>query len=157
MESRTASERAAAAVWQWRTTADPGAAASRVRHARRRGLVQGAIGLVAATVVYLVWETPFAWVIAGIAATIALLALVSPLGAYAAVERGLATFGRWVGTAVTWILMPLLYWLLFLPVGLLLRARRRLGVTRGFDRTLPSYLRPAAKRPDGVAPYEKQF
>lgn len=157
MEPRTASERAAAAVWQWRTTADPGTVASRARQARTRGLVQGAIGLAAASAVYLLWKTPFAWVIAGIAATIALLALASPLGAYAAVERGLATFGRWVGTAVTWILMPLLYWLLFLPVGLLLRARRRLRVTRGFDRGLPTYLQPTAKRRDGVAPYERQF
>lgn len=129
--------------------------------ARARGLVQGAVGAGAAVLLWLLWRTPFAYLVAAIALAVALLAAASPLGGYARLSGALETFGRWVGTAVTWLLMTLLFYLLFLPFGALLRARRRLRLTTGFDPAAATYwTSPGAGRegrPRGPEAYRQQF
>ncbi|MGH9362385.1 MAG: hypothetical protein ACRD2T_10755, partial [Thermoanaerobaculia bacterium] len=119
--------------------------------------VQGAVGAAAAALLWLFWRTPFAYVVAAIALAVALLAALSPLGAYARLSRALDAFARWVGTAVAWLLMGTLFYLLFLPVGALLRARRRLRLTTGFDASAATYWARAAVRPPGPEGYRKQF
>ncbi|HEX5760553.1 MAG TPA: hypothetical protein VF121_15310, partial [Thermoanaerobaculia bacterium] len=118
----------------------------------------GAVGGAAAALLWFLWRTPFAYAVAAIALAVALLAAVSPLGAYARLSRALEVFSLWVGTAVTWLLLGLLFYLLFLPVGALLRARRRLRIATGFDAGAPTYWSPAAGagRRDADA-YRKQF
>jgi hypothetical protein len=53
--------------------------------------------------------------------------------------------------------MGFLFYLLFLPIGLLLRARHGLRLTRGFDPQAPSYWTRAAARSGGAERYQKQF
>jgi hypothetical protein len=89
--------------------------------------------------IWWLWQSVAAVVVAAIALTVAALALVSPLGAYRGLDTALGHFARWVGTAVTWLLLPLLYVLVFLPVGAFLRLRRRLRLTRGPDPALATY------------------
>jgi len=59
--------------------------------------------------------------------------------------------------AVTWVLMTLLYFVFFLPVGLLLRAGRRLGITTAPDRALPSYWSAVSGPARTLDSYRKQF
>ena len=117
-----------AVAWDWRRTAtgDDRDETKQNAAARKRGLIGGAVGLLIAALVYQFWKPGLAYVIAGISLTLALLALAAP-PAYRKVAGLLDRFGHLVGMAVTWLLMTLLYYILFLPVGLLLRARGKLA------------------------------
>lgn len=151
-----------AVVWDWnraatgddQNEAKRNAAANTA--ARKRGVIGGLIGLLIAALVYHFWRPEAAYVIAGISLALALLALAAP-PAYRKVAGLLDRFGHAVGMGVTWLLMTLLYWLLFLPVGLLLRARGRLGVTRHPDPRLASYWKSLEGKPWTAESYRKQF
>lgn len=134
--------RVAAEVWPWREAGegeDTGAVRARARRARRQGAIRALVGLVAAAVIYRYWSPVAAAVVASIATIVLLLALVSPLGAYRRLDGWIAKLAYAIGLAVTWLLMPLLYYLVFFPVGLLLRARGRLRLTRRLEPRAHSY------------------
>jgi len=59
--------------------------------------------------------------------------------------------------AVTWVFMTLIYYVLFFPVGLLLRAQKKLAVTQHPDRRLPSYWSSTEGKPWTADSYRKQF
>ncbi len=146
-----------AVVWNWRAAgkdlgADP---AREAAAARRRGLIGLIVGLVAATLLFF-WKPVVAAVVAAISLTLALIAFAAPLTLHKKVTRALDAFARGVGMTVTWVLMTLLYYVLFLPVGLLLRARRRLGITRTPDPALATYWKPML-RDKSAESYRKQF
>ena len=107
------------------------------------------------------WKPPLAVVVVAVSLLVLALALASPLGAYARFEHLLGRFAHGVGTVVNWLLMPLLYVLLFLPAGLLLRARGSLRLTRRPDPRAATYWssRDAARRwqGDGTDRYRRQF
>src|SRR6478609_9472422 len=92
---------ASAIAWSWRDRAAR-AAAARAREAaanRSKGLIGGAVGLGVAALVYFLLHRPVAAeVIAAIALVVALAALVSPLGLYKLLQRGLDVFAHAVGT-----------------------------------------------------------
>ena len=147
-----------AVVWDWNrtTTVDDRDEIQKNAAARKRGVIGGLIGLLIAAVVYHFWRPGLAYVIAGISLALALLAIVAP-PAYRKVAGLLDRFGYLVGMTVTWLLMTLLYYVLFLPVGLLLRARGRLAVTRHPDRRLASYWISTEGKPWTAESYRKQF
>jgi hypothetical protein len=161
---------AASIAWNWRGRSGDQAAA-RAREAaanRRKGLIGGAIGLAfAALLHFAVHKERSAGVIAAIAILVALLALASPLGAYKVLTRWLDRFAHVVGAAVTWVLMTVLFYLVFLPAGLILRARGKLGITLGnhpgnhrdAGRRLPTYWISTEERERARTPesYRKQF
>ncbi len=149
-----------AVIWNWRR--DPAgearALAAAARGARVRGAIQGAVGLTVALLVAFVFHRPtLASVIASIAGVVTLLALVSPLGAFRWLTGGVEKLGRAIGLTMTWILMPLIYFLFFVPVGLYLRARGKTGITRGADAKLPTYWISTEAQPQGPETYERQF
>ena len=151
-----AANRAAQIAWQWRRApaADdkPDAAAA----ARRKGLLGGLIGLAVASALYF-WKPQMAAVVAAIAVATTLLALLSPLRGFHALTRALESFARGVGLVMTWLLIGLAYYLLFLPVGLLLRARRKLHVTRGADASLATYWQQPTAPPPSLDAYRRPF
>jgi hypothetical protein len=151
---------ASSVAWRWRDRSS-GAAAARAREAaanRRKGLIGGAVGLSVAALIYFYFHRPVAAaVVAAIAVTIALLAVASPLGAYKGLTRVLDRFAYAVGTTVTWVLMTVLFYLVFLPVGLVLRGRGKLAISRGADPRLPSYWKSTADRVRTPESYRKQF
>jgi hypothetical protein len=152
----TPSERAARAVWD--PLRDPSVdRARRAAAARRRGLLQGAIGFAAAALLAWRFGRVPAAIAAGIATVMGRLALVSPLGGLARVDRGVARFAGWVGTAVSWLLMTPLYYLVLTPLGLALRARRKLRIRRGPDPRATTYWTELPPKPAGTEPYERQF
>ncbi len=149
-----------AVVWQWRRdpAAEARARAGATRGARVRGAIQGSVGLVVALLVAFVFHRPtLASVIASIAAVVTLIALLSPLGGFRLLTAGVEKLGRGIGLLVTWILMPLIFYLFFLPVGLYLRARGKLGITHGADPKLSTYWISTEAHPSGPETYERQF
>jgi hypothetical protein len=135
------------------------AAAQRRRRLRRQAAVRAAVGLAIAALLAL-WKPLFAAVVAAIALALLAVALAAP-GAYGRIAAGLERFGHWVGRAVTWLLMPLLFYLLFLPVGLALRAAGKLRITRGPDPSRATYWdtpEPGQRwGGGGAASYRRQF
>ncbi|HYU33189.1 MAG TPA: hypothetical protein VEW48_13595 [Thermoanaerobaculia bacterium] len=150
-----------AVVWDWRRGDDEESRRAReTSEIRRRGLLGGAIGLAFALLVFFLGKKPVpAAVIAVVALLLSLPALVAPLSAGRGVARVLDRFAHMVGTAVTWVLMTLLYYLLFLPAGLLLKAGGKLAVTRGFDPRRPTYWTSTEEREKARTPesYRRQF
>jgi hypothetical protein len=108
--------------------------------ARRRGAIQATIGGAVAALLYawLQWKIA-AGVVASIAGLLLLASLVSPTRLYAAIERGTAAFAGWVGTGLTWIVMPPIFFLIFLPFGLLFRRGRKDSMKRFFEADARSY------------------
>lgn len=147
---------AAAAIWRWRQEGGGGDAAEAARQ-RRRGVIQAAVGVVAGAAVFFFWRREAAYVVWAVSAVTLALALVSPLGAFAALGRGLARFSHWVGRALAWVLFVPVFFLFFTLFGRLLRSGRRDRLERWFDRGAASYWQ---RRPDGdrtLADYRRQF
>jgi VIT1/CCC1 family predicted Fe2+/Mn2+ transporter len=161
-ESMEPKAQASSVAWSWRDRA-AGFEAARAREAaanRVKGMIGGAIGLAVAALLYFVFhKVRTAEVVAAIAVLVALTALASPLGGYKALTRFLDRFAHAVGAAVTWALMTVLFYLVFLPAGLVLRARGKLAVTHGSDRRLPTYWIATEERERARTPesYKKQF
>lgn len=157
MQSRA---EASSVAWSWRDRAGQ-AERDRAREAaaaRIRGVIGGLIGLAVAAAIYYFFRRPVpAGIVAAIAVVLALIALASPLGLHKKVTRVLQRFAHAVGAAVTWVLMTLLYYLVFLPVGAFLRARRRLGITRAADPSLPTYWKRTEERARTPESYRRQF
>lgn len=138
-----------ATVWPWREAADGGDAggasgpsaggsAEAAARARRGAALRSLVGLGIAALL-LLWKPWLAAVVTVISLLVLALALASPLNLYARFEHGLDRVAHGVGLAMTWILMPILYVLLFLPVGLLLRAAGKLRLTRRPDPGAATY------------------
>lgn len=146
-----------ATVWDWRSRAagsQARAAAVRAK-ALRQAVIQGGIGMVAALALGIWWRPLAGYLVGGVTAVLTLLALLAP-AAHARVEQGMAAFGRLVAAILTWLLMPVLFYLIFFPTGLLLRARGRLRITRRPDPSLPTYWAEPARTPTPES-YRRQF
>jgi hypothetical protein len=151
---------AGATAWDWRNRASAAAAAAvrEVADARRRGVVGLVVGSVVAFGVYRFLHRPvLAVVVAGIALLLALLAFASPRTLYRTVLRVFDRFAHAVGILVTWLLMTLLVYLLFLPAGLILKAGRKLRIARRYDPSAPSYWSHAKRPPGTLESYRRQF
>ena len=151
---------AAAVAWSWRDQAvDLGDARAReARSLRIRGVLGGAIGLAFAALLYFVGhKVRSAEVVAGIAVVLALLALAAPITVFKRINHALEVFARGLATAVTWVLMTILFYVVFLPIGLVLRAGKKLAITKGADRRLPSYWIPTEGRETPLESYRRQF
>jgi hypothetical protein len=146
-----------AVAWNWfeRAVRQEEARAREAAANRRKGAVGGVIGLVVALAFFLLDRPIAAMVIAGIAVLIFLIAMASPLGLYKTLSRGLDRFAHAIGSGVTWVLMTILYYVVFLPIGALMR--RKLAISRGADPRLPTYWISTAGRERTPESYRKQF
>ncbi|HEV3458723.1 MAG TPA: hypothetical protein VHG32_19365 [Thermoanaerobaculia bacterium] len=145
-------------VWNWRAAPDAGDAREQAAAARRQGAIGGGVGLtVAAALAFLLHRTGLAAAVAAASLAVALLALAAPLTLYRRLRGALDRLGSWVGTAVTWLLMTVLFYLLFLPVGLILRATGKLSFTRFADPALETYWTTTTDRVPTAESYRKQF
>ena len=147
-----------AVVWAWREgETGKREQAHEASGVRTRGAIGAVIGLAFAAALWQLWHRPVAaTVVATVALVLSLPALLAPRTAGRAVVRLLDRFAHAVGSVVTWVLMALIFYVLFLPLGLLLRGQKRLGITRAFDPRRDSYWTPhnRAVTPDS---YRKQF
>lgn len=149
-----------AVVWDWRAARDPGTQrrerARRAAAARREGLLRAVVGVVAAGLL-LLWKPILALVVAAITALLLALALASPLGGYRRVSIAVERFAYAVALTVTWVLMTLLYYLVVLPMGLVLRATGGLRLRRRPDPRQQSYWSPVDQPAAELPPYRRQF
>lgn len=146
------------AVWRWNGgETEEQERAREAAAARKRGLLGGVIGLAVAAVFYFLLKRPVAAaVVAAIALLFTLLALLAPT-ASKSVTRLLDRFAHAVGTAVTWVLLTIMYYLFFLPLGWFLRMRGKLAITRSFDPGLQSYWTSLEDRARTPESYRRQF
>lgn len=152
MPEEATHEQAAATAWDRRREESLSAAPDVARRARRRGLVRCGIGLLVAGGLVL-WKPLLGAVAAGIAVLLLAVALLAPGSLYPRIEGWIAAFARGVGVAVTWVTLTLVFVLVFLPMGLLLRGAGRLRIAPGLDPEAPTYWRPA----DPPGRHDRQF
>jgi hypothetical protein len=148
---------AAAEIWTWRSAPPPPRPAA--GPVRVRGAVQAVVGLaVGGTLAWFGYRTP-AIVVASIATTIGLAALLSPLGVFAAIERAFGVLAVWVGTGLTWLLLPLIFYSFFVPFGALFRRGRRDAMRRFLDPEAGSYwtVRGGRDSHTASASHERQY
>jgi hypothetical protein len=129
---------AAAAIWTWQGSA-PTAPAPTAGRVRLRGLAQAAVGAAAGAAILAFASRPLGIVVLSIASAIALAALVSPQGLFAGIERAFAALGHQIGRVLTWILLPAIFYLFFVPFSALFRRGRRDSMKRFFDASAQSY------------------
>lgn len=153
-------DRVSRTVWDWHAAGSgEGTEDERRRRAaaaRREGLWRAAVGVAAGGLVWL-WKPVLGAVVLAVTLALLLIALASPLGAYRAIAVGLRRFGHAVGLAMTWVLMTLIFYLLFFPVGLVLRGLGRLGLTFGAEPGRASYWEPVAWERVTGETYRRQF
>lgn len=155
-EEQAGRPQAAAAIWSWRPAPPARPATAPVR---LRGGLQAAVGLaVAGALAWFGYRTPAA-IVATVASTIGLAALLSPLGLFAAIEHAFAALGGWIGKALTWLLLPVVFYLFFVPFGALFRRGRRDAMQRFFDAEAETYWtsREARASHTASASHERQY
>jgi hypothetical protein len=130
---------AAAAIWDWR---EPSGVVAAKGRPRLRGFVRGAIVTTFGLLVLAFWSQTVGTVVLVVAGVILFSALVSPTVLYAGIEGLLARLGRLTGQAITWVLLVPLFYLFFLPFGLLLRRGRRDRMKRFFEPGAETYWEP---------------
>jgi len=150
----------AAVSWKWREKAGnlEAARASEAAAARKQGLLGLAVGLAVALTLYFAFgRHRMALAVAAVSAVLALVAFLFPLTLHKKIAAGLAAFGHAFGTAVTWVLMTILYYVLFLPVGLFLRTTGKLRIAGAPDPAVPSYWTSTEERQPTLESYRRQF
>ena len=142
MSVRRGREEASAAIWHWR--GDDGAAEA--RRTRLGGILRGVAGAMIGGGALWLDHPRIAWVAWSLSGILTLLALASPLGAYAAVSRAMSASGRLVGRVVGWVLLTPVYVFFFVPFRILFRRGARDRMTRRIDPDAVSYWE---TRPEG--------
>jgi hypothetical protein len=148
---------AAAEIWIWRPAPPPPRPPT--GPVRLRGAIQAGVGLaVAGTLAWFGYRTP-AIVVGCVAGTIGLAALLSPLGLFAAIEHAFSVLAGWIGTGLTWLLLPLIFYVFFVPFSALFRRGRRDAMRRFFDRDAASYwtVRGSSDGRSASASHERQY
>jgi hypothetical protein len=138
-EQRSGRAEAALAIWSWRDPQPDGPAPPPASRERVRGSFQAAIVAAIGGLLLLLGVRTVAWVMLGAAAIVLFAALASPRGLYALLDRMTRAIGRRIGRALTWLLLVPLFYLFFLPFGLLFRRGRRDRLKRYFDSEAPTY------------------
>jgi hypothetical protein len=92
-------------------------------------------------------------VLAGLAAALALVAWVAP-ARYAPIQRALDRIIHWLLTAITWVLLGLVYFLVFTPLRFVRSLAGRDPLARQPDPAAPSYLQ---LPPPGPRRFDRQF
>jgi hypothetical protein len=148
-----------AVSWKWRDRANPEAARTReVAAARKQGLLGLGIGLAVALLFYFaLGRHRMGLVVGAVAVVLALIAFLFPQSLHKKVAAGLAAFGHAFGTAVTWVLMTILYYILFLPVGLFLRKTGKLRLVAAPERAASTYWVSTEERQPTLESYRRQF
>ena len=141
-------------MWTWDQvpSGDDGAGAMRVK-----ATLQSLVGYAVGGSFYALGHTGVACVVGGVATLTLLLAIASPLGAYAAVERALRRFGRAAGLLVGWVALLPVFLLFFVPFGLLFRRGERDPMKRRLSPEDVSYWREREPEPDVLERAQRQF
>ncbi|MDQ3035266.1 MAG: hypothetical protein M3Y87_22860 [Myxococcota bacterium] len=128
---------AAAAIWSWRDR--DALERARLKALRRGGVLRAVVAVIAASVLAFFERPIMASIAIGIGLLTLVLALVSPGGAYASLSRGVDRVGALIGAILTYVLLTPVFFLFFLPFGMLMRRGARDRLRRRFERERASY------------------
>jgi hypothetical protein len=151
---------AAAVIWDWRAGSAPAASPagrSLAGRARVRGSLQALVGLGVGSLIYAFGPPTIGLVVLGIASFIGLSALASPLALFAGIERAFAALGNWVGRGLTWLLLPGIFYLFFVPFHALFRRGRRDAMKRFYEPDAASYWSARERGRAGSTHHERQY
>ena len=137
-ELRASRPEAAAAVWNWRG-ADSAPVEPTAGPIRLRGAVRAAIGATAGGLVLVTLSALVGKIVLTASALLFLTAMLSPTGAYALVERAFEALSRMVGRLLNGLILPLLFYGVFTPMGAVMRRGKRDALQRFFDRERTTY------------------
>jgi hypothetical protein len=156
---RTGDPRAADAIWNWRDArgGQAGHAPDAAAHAQREGTIRAIVGAVIGVVIFLFWHRPLAWVVWSIAALTFGAAVLSPVGIYRWIQVGVNRLAEWVSSILTWLVLPIFFFVFCFPFGAVARRGRNDRLERWFDRGLPSYWKRRKDHDRNAAFYERQF
>ena len=137
-ESSQGAQAASAVIWNWQdteiTATGPTASSLRIK-----GCMQGVGGGVVAAVFLYFGLNLMAYIAIGIGTMFTVAALLSPTGVFAMLDRGSSKLGTVLGNSLKWIIMPLIYYALFLPFGKLFRQGRRDALKRFYEPDADTY------------------
>ena len=133
---------ASASIWNWQAEQVDARTEQTEPGVRLRGGLQALAGAAFGVLAFLFWSRTVGSVALGLAALILFSSLISPGGLYASIQRIFEATGRAVGRVLTWVLMVPIFYLFFLPFGLLLRRGRRDRLRRYFEPEASSYWEP---------------
>ena len=140
VERRPGRPEASAAIWRWQERASQSKQPPAMgRSLRASGLVRAAIGIAIGAAFFFLWSKVVAYIAFAVAGSTGMCALVSPNGAYAAIERAMGRFAGLVGQVMTVLLMTPLFYLFFLPFGLMFRRGKRDSMKRFYDSSVETY------------------
>ena len=147
---------AAELIWDWRRGGDESTPRSYARE-RRRGALQAVAGaFMGGIFLWLGWTLP-ARIVLSVAGLILFCSLVSPGGLYATLERFMGAVAMRLGAGLMWTLMLPVFYLFFMPFGLLFRRGRRDRLKRFFDADAPSYWEPHEGPTAASSSHRNQF
>ena len=148
---------AAAIIWNWHGSDSAEKSAGSSSRTRLKGSIQGVAAGAMGALLYLYWSQTVGRIVMGLGTVILLSALVSPTGLYRLVERLFAALGLWTGRAINWILLVPLFYLFFLPFGLLFRRGRRDSMTRFYEAESSTYWRGRRRARSGSSDRRRQY
>lgn len=149
---------AAEAIWNWQQERDRHSDdAAQAARARRKGVLQGIVAAIVATLFFFFWSRTLATVIYTIAGVTLFAALVSPRGLYAAIEALIARIARLLGVLTTWLMLVPTFYLIFLPFGVLLRRGRRDRMRRFYEPEASTYWTAREDKPVEPATWTNQY
>ena len=110
-----------------------------------------------AALLFLYWSETAATVAGFVSALILLSALASPTALYPGLMGIFTRLGVATGEAVTWLLMGIVFYLFFLPFGLLFRSGRRDRLQKATDPAADTYWEEHGGWRSGSPAREKQY
>ena len=133
---------AAASIWDWRGRESGAQPTEPVRSVLIRVARQALVGATAGGLIFHFVSPAVGSIVLTIAAVILTSALLSPRGLFAAIEKLFASLGVGIGRAFTWILLPAIFYLFFVPFGVLFRRGQRDSMKRFYEPDADSYWSP---------------
>jgi hypothetical protein len=131
---------ASAAIWSWRDAGTTGAKGGAKPSAiRLRGGLKALIPAVIGSVIYLRVSHLGGTIVLSVAAVIFMAAMLSPTGLYALIDRAFNALTDGVGRLMTWIVLPILFFTVFLPFGKVTRRGKQDRLQRFHDAARASY------------------
>ena len=124
-------------IWPWRDR--DALEKKRVIALRRGGAIRALVAAIAASLLFYFHRPTGAGIAAAVSVLTLSLSLLSPTRAYSALLEGVSSIGEAVGTALTWTLLTPVFYLFFLPFGLLFRRGRGDRMGRRFEPERASY------------------
>lgn len=146
---------AAAAIWDWKQAAVASDHESNGA-IRLRGTLRAVAGVVVGALVYHYLSTLMGSIVLGITALLFLAAVLSPTGAYAIVERLFTATSSSFGRLISAIVLPAVFFLVFVPFGLVMRRGKR-DEMRRFYEDRETYWSKRDEGRSGSAHRERQF